>query len=52
MNEDLLLEMKKYIEETEIENSREYGLGESLEELIKQDTMPTVYSKILKLLKI
>ena len=51
MHKDLLLEIKEYIEETEVQNDGEWGWNRSLEKLIADAKMPKLYDKICELLK-
>ena len=51
MNKDLLLEIKTYIEEQEVQNDGEWGWNRSLEKLISDGIMPELYTKICELLK-
>jgi len=52
MKLNLLLEIKKYIEETEETMESEYGCGYSLSKLIELNRMPDLYFKVLKEIEI
>ena len=50
-NTSYLLQVKTYIEDTEVSNDGEWGLGRTLEELIELKSMPKVYYDTLALIE-
>lgn len=48
--EELLKEMKEYIEEKERWDEQEYGNGRKIEEVIESNDMPDIYYKICEAL--
>lgn len=46
-----LLEIKKYIEETEIDNDTRYGSARGLEKLKEYDCLPDVYKVVVELIE-
>jgi len=50
LNKELLTQVKEYIEENELIKSGEWGMDESLSDLIKGNKMPEIYTSICSLL--
>ena len=51
MEQELLLEIKKYIEDTEVTIDGEWGSCRNLNGLLEDKAMPPLYNKILELIK-
>lgn len=51
ISKKLLKEIIKYIEEVEVQIDGEWGSCRSLKELVKDEDMPNLYNKLVKLNK-
>jgi hypothetical protein len=51
-DEEFLLTVIDYIQETEVRNDQEWGLCRSLSELVTDNAMPGVYAEALRRLRI
>jgi hypothetical protein len=50
-DKEFLLALLEYIEQAEVEIDGEWGVGRSLDKLIADDSMPSLYAEVLRRLE-